>query len=100
MLLAVLAPEYILYFSTQKFFKARDLPKYLAAQGKSEWTFTHLQFMCANGFQLQRPERERLRLFSKGNIRRSTDRPGRSKEKYGARRRYSVSQRIRYWTVL
>ena len=56
MLVATAAPEFMLYNSAVNFFEARDLLKTLRNRGNREWTLTHLQFACANGFRTRTPD--------------------------------------------
>ena len=50
MLVAAIAPDLILFFAADNFFKARDLSKFLAENGARAWTLTHTQFAFAGGF--------------------------------------------------
>lgn len=53
MLIALLAPEYILFKSAIDFFEARDLAKYLKDHGKQQWNLTWRQFALAHGFRIR-----------------------------------------------
>ena len=58
MLLAAIAPEYILWTSANDFFLARRIVQRLAAkqvqsQGQQKWTMTHVLFACTGGFWIR-----------------------------------------------
>lgn len=55
MLLATIAPEYILSIPFSSFNNARNMSIHLARQGHKEWTLTHMQFALAGGFWYRRP---------------------------------------------
>ena len=61
-LLALLAPELMVCMAFDDFLTARSLLKDLLEHAGSEWTITHTQFICAEGFYapaLERQEEER-----------------------------------------
>ena len=55
MLLAAVAPEYILAISADTLFKARDLLKKISKGENQEWTLTHMHFAIAGGFYTRTP---------------------------------------------
>ena len=54
MLVAVVAPEFVLAGAAENFFEARDRSRFLVAR-HPEWTMTHMQFANANGFWIRYP---------------------------------------------
>ena len=56
MLLAAVAPEWILAKAAQRLFDARALLKKIRKEGNQEWTLTHIQFLLAGGFCTRTPE--------------------------------------------
>ena len=55
MLLAALAPEWILYLAGENFFQARNLLGHLVAHGGDEWTLVHAEFAVAGGIRVKSP---------------------------------------------
>lgn len=58
MLIAATAPEFVLFTSADNFIDARDLLKHLRNRGFHEWTLTHTQFACSQGFWTRTPQGE------------------------------------------
>ena len=56
MFIAVVAPEVLLYASAESFFHARSLLKELNQRGGQDWTVTHTQFACTDGFWVRTPQ--------------------------------------------
>lgn len=56
MLLAAVAPEYILAGSAEHLFEARDALKRISKEANHEWTLTHMQFAVAGGFYYRTPK--------------------------------------------
>ena len=59
MLVAVVAPEFVLAGAAENFFEARDRSRFLVAR-HPEWTMTHMQFAQAHGFRSRTPEGNEL----------------------------------------
>ena len=59
MLVAVLAPEFFLVTAFENYFTARVLLKDLVQYGSSEWTLTHTQFVCVEGFYIHGPQQQK-----------------------------------------
>ena len=55
MLLAALAPEWILYCSVESFFEARSLLGRLVTHGGDGWTLEHAEFAIAGGIRVKSP---------------------------------------------
>ena len=55
MLLAALAPEFILYRAVDGFFRARVLLGQLVTHGGDEWTLVHAEFAVAGGIRVKNP---------------------------------------------
>lgn len=55
MVVAAMAPEYILLLSAYNFFNSRDVLRHLTKNGFEGWTLTHMQFAAASGFRNHTP---------------------------------------------
>ena len=68
MLLAALAPEWILYLAVGHFFEARSLLRRLVTHGGDEWTLVHAEFAVAGGIRLKSLESDRIMLNRTGSL--------------------------------
>lgn len=60
MLLAALAPEFILMVAVNNFFQARSLLGYLVTHGGDEWTLVHAEFAVAGGIRVKSSESDEI----------------------------------------
>ena len=60
MLVAALAPEYILMLAADDFFQARTLLGHLVTHGGDEWTLIHAEFAVAGGIRVKSPESDEI----------------------------------------
>ena len=60
MLLAALAPEWILMLAVEDFFQARSLLGHLVTHGGAEWTLVHAEFAVAGGIRVKSPESDEI----------------------------------------
>ena len=60
MLLAALAPEWILMQAAEDFFQARTLLGHLVAHGGDEWTLIHAEFAVAGGIRVKSPDSDEI----------------------------------------
>ena len=59
MLVAILAPEVLSVRAFARYLRARALLKDLIKYASSEWTLTHAQFVCTEGFYIHGPQQQK-----------------------------------------